>query len=29
MRDTSLCTKYAFINQQIQSVGQLHIGQII
>ena len=29
MRDTSLCTKYAFINQHIQSLDQIHINMVI
>ena len=29
MRDTSLCTKYAFINQHIQSLDKIHINMVI
>ena len=29
MRDTSLCTKYAFINQHIQSVDQIQVNMVI
>ncbi len=29
MRDTSLCTKYAFINQHIQSLDQIQINMVI